>query len=143
MPGNERKPSSLTIGQHCCSWLPPTTHGEKTMISTHLKDRFDALRLKVSQKKNTILGAVASVGGSTTLLVAGAGNYTTQYTPTATATALSNIGDYVAFVLDVLTAVGNWFVTNPAGELIIAMSVVMFAFIMIKSFFRRGGGRRR
>lgn len=76
-------------------------------------------------------------------LLAGAGNYTAQYTPTATSTALANLGDYVAFILDVLTAVGNWFVTNPPGELLIAMSVVMFAMIMIKSFFRRGGGKRR
>lgn len=143
MPGSIENPLSLTIGQHCAPGYLQRPMEKKTMISTHLKDRFDALRLKVSQKKNTILGAVASVGGSSTLLVAGAGNYTAQYTPTETATALSNIGDYVAFVLDVLTAVGNWFVTNPAGELIIAMSVVMFAFIMIKSFFRRGGGRRR
>lgn len=100
----------------------------------------EALRAKVESAKPAVIGG-SSVGVG--FLAAGAGNYTAQYTPVGTAAALANIGDYVAFVLDVMTAMSNWFLTNAVGELIIGETVVMFAFIMIKSLFRRGGGRKR
>jgi len=99
------------------------------------------IRGYLAPKVTAISAVSASAVGA--LMTMATGNYTAQYTPLASATALANLTDYVAFVLDVLTAVGNWFVQNPVGELIIGMSVVMFGMIMIKSFFRRGGGKRR
>ena len=105
------------------------------------------MRSYVSEKIQTLKGHAASIGAATVSSVTaavtvGTGNYTAQYTPVSTSVALGGLADFVAFLLDVLTAVGNWFVQNPVGELIIGMSVVMFGMIMIKSFFRRGGRRR-
>lgn len=99
-----------------------------------------AIRDKVDDLKVAIPAVVASATGA--LMTMGSGNYTAQYTPVTSAVALGSLADYVAFTLDVLTAVGNWFVQNPVGELLIGMSVVMFGMIMIKSFFRRGGKRK-
>ena len=107
----------------------------------------DSMRSYVSGKIQTLKGRAASIGAATVssvtaLVTVGTGNYTAQYTPVSTSVALGGLADFVAFLLDVLTAVGNWFVQNPVGELIIGMSVVMFGMIMIKSFFRRGGRGR-
>jgi hypothetical protein len=90
--------------------------------------------------KSGIAGGVAGLAG---VLTAGVGNYTAQYTPVTSSVALGNLADYIAFCMDVMTACGNWIVTNPPGEIYIAMSLVVFGLIMIKSFFRRGSGRRR
>lgn len=98
------------------------------------------IKEKMPSARSAGYGLFGTIAG---LLTVGAGNYTAQYTPVTSSQALVNLADYVAFIIDVMTAVGNWVVTNPVGEIAIAMSVVMFAFILIKSFFRRGGGRRR
>ena len=110
-------------------------------ILASMKKAFLSLPLKA--KENSVSIATTGVSGGVALATVGASNYTAQYTPVASSVALANLGDYVAFYLDILTAVGNWFVQNPVGELVIAASAVMFAFIMVKSLFRRGGGKRR
>lgn len=102
---------------------------------------FDSIIERISTAKDKVVAGIGATAGA--LMSMGSGNYTAAYTPVAASQGLINLTDMVAFILDVMTAVGNWFVTNVVGEICIAMSVVMFAFILIKSFFRRGGGRRR
>lgn len=144
----KNEPSLRPYREHIAlglNWVRTKDRSVKTMFVPSLRTirasaAVEALRAKVESAKPAIIGGT---GAGVGFLAAGAGNYTAQNTPVTTSAALANIGDYVAFVLDVLTAMSNWFLTNAVGELIIGETVVMFAFIMIKSLFRRGGGRRR
>lgn len=114
------------------------------MISDHLKPRFDALRQTVVSKATTLkASAVGIAGAAGSVLLAGAGNYTAQYSATSFAAAAGGLQDAFAFLVDCLTGMGNWYVTNAMGQLYIAMACVMFVFILIKSLFRHSGGKRR
>jgi len=88
-------------------------------------------------------GILSGVGGVLAAIVAGAANYTNIYTPTDFSAASGGFQDAFAFLLDCLTGMGNWYVTNAMGQLYIGMACLMFVFILIKSLFRHSGGKRR
>jgi hypothetical protein len=75
--------------------------------------------------------------------VMGAGNYTAVNTPIDISSAGPGLMFGFSLLLDMVTAMGNWYVTNALGELYVAMACLLFVFILIKSLFRHSGGRRR
>lgn len=95
---------------------------------------------KLSQHKVSI---VTGFSGAVTALSTAAVNWTAQYSPTDISAAGGGIMTAFAILLDMLTAMGNWYVTNAMGQLYIAMACLMFVFILIKSLFRHSGGKRR
>lgn len=95
---------------------------------------------KFSQCK---VGIATGISGVVTALSTAASNWTAQYSPTDISAAGGGIMTAFAILLDMLTAMGNWYVTNAMGQLYIAMACLMFVFILIKSLFRHSGGKRR
>ena len=95
---------------------------------------------KLSQHKTSIVTGISGVSGS---LLMGSTNWTAAYSPTDISSAGAGIITAFAILLDMLTGMGNWYVTNAMGQLYIAMACLMFVFILIKSLFRHSGGKRR
>lgn len=95
---------------------------------------------KLSQYK---VGIATGISGAVSALATAVTNWTAEYTPTDISTAGGGIITAFAILLDMLTAMGNWYVTNAMGQLYIAMACLMFVFILIKSLFRHSGGKRR
>lgn len=110
------------------------------MFADYLKKKIGA---GVANLKVSTVSLLPAVGGLFGLASAGAGNYTPQYSSTDFSTAAPGFQDSFSFLLDCLTGMGNWFVTNAMGQLYIGMACLMFVFILIKSLFRHSGGRRR
>lgn len=114
------------------------------MNATQIVQTTDAyLGSAAARVKSHELGIVSGLSGLLTAVFAGAGNYTNQYSATTFSAAAGGLQDSYAFLLDCLTGMGNWYVTNAMGQLYIAMACFMFTFILIKSLFRHSGGRKR